>query len=106
MKNNEKRKAIGNGNEQGGGNGSRRIRLEFTDSAAHTVSIAGTFNNWRPDATPMVSLGNGHWIKELALPVGTYEYRFVADGKWTSDPGAKASAPNPYGGVNSVLKIS
>jgi hypothetical protein len=53
----------------------------------------------------MVALGNGRWLKELALPPGTYEYLIVADGKWTPDPSAEETAPNPFGGVNSLVII-
>jgi hypothetical protein len=53
----------------------------------------------------MVALANGRWLKELALPPGTHEYLIVADGKWTPDPSAKETAPNPFGGVNSLARI-
>ena len=64
----------------------------------------GTFNDWRPAVTPMVPLGNGHWSKALTLPPGVYEYRLVVDGAWMPDPRAIETVPNPFGGVNSVLK--
>ena len=54
----------------------------------------------------MVSLGDGRWAKELVLPPGVYEYRLVVDGQWMPDPGATDSAPNPFGGMNSVLKVN
>ena len=53
----------------------------------------------------MISMGDGRWFKELALPPGTYEYRLLVDGEWMSDPLAGETAPNPFGGVNSVLKV-
>ena len=53
----------------------------------------------------MVALGNGRWRKELTLPPGVYEYRIVADGEWITDPQAKKTSPNPFGGVNSVLRV-
>jgi hypothetical protein len=53
----------------------------------------------------MVSVGHGRWRKELVLPAGTYEYRFVADGEWMADPLVVETAPNPFGGVNSILKV-
>jgi len=34
----------------------------------------------------------------IKLPRGCYEYRFVVDGNWVSDPSAKGSAANPFGG--------
>ena len=46
------------------------------------------------------------WVKELALPPGVYEYRLVVDGKWLPDPQAGETAPNPFGGLNSVLKVN
>lgn len=46
------------------------LRSEFHDAHVQAVSIAGTFNDWRPGATPMIPLGRGQWIKELSLPPG------------------------------------
>ena len=54
----------------------------------------------------MVAIGKGLWIKELTLAVGIYEYRIVVDGEWMSDPSAKETINNPYGGVNSVIRIT
>jgi 1,4-alpha-glucan branching enzyme len=82
-----------------------RTRLEFSHPSAKTVCIAGTFNNWHPAATDMVNLGGGRWVKELTLPPGAYEYRLVVDGEWIADPKATETAPNPFGGLNSLLKI-
>jgi hypothetical protein len=68
--------------------------------------VAGSFNNWEPQATPLVPLGDGKWAKEITLPEGRYEYRFVVDGAWVTDPNAKETAPNPFGTVNSILTIN
>ena len=53
----------------------------------------------------MIALGDGRWMKELTLPPGVYEYRIVADGEWMADPLAIETNPNPFGGLNSVLKV-
>ena len=85
---------------------SKRIcRLEFKHEPGAKVSIAGSFNDWQPSATPMVAVGDGLWVKELSLPPGRYEYRFVVNGQWVDDPNAKETAPNPHGGMNAVLTI-
>ena len=81
------------------------VRIEFRDEKAQAVFIAGTFNDWHPTATPMIALGDGRWVKELALPPDRYEYRLVVDGEWISDPGAPEQAPNPHGSCNSVLAV-
>ena len=91
--------------KNGNGHQPQRIRIEFTHASATAVAIAGTFNDWRPDASQMVPVGHGRWVKELALPPGTYEYRLVVDGAWMPDPRADATTPNPFGDLNSVLKV-
>jgi 1,4-alpha-glucan branching enzyme len=77
----------------------------FINPKAMEVCIAGSFNDWHPAATLMISLGDGKWAKELALPPGRYEYRFVVDGQWVDDPAAKETVPNPFGGFNAVLVV-
>ncbi len=99
MKNNGTQKTNGRGQT------SRTLRVEFSHPKATTVAIAGTFNDWRPEATRMIPLGNGRWRKELALAPGTYEYLLVADGQWIPDPSAKQTVPNPFGGVNSLVTV-
>ena len=83
----------------------QKVRIEFHHEQAQAVFIAGTFNDWNPNTTPMIALGDGRWVKELALPPGRYEYLFVVDGIWACDPSAPEQVPNPHGGHNSVLIV-
>jgi 1,4-alpha-glucan branching enzyme len=85
--------------------GAKRIHFEFASPTAEAVAIAGTFNDWKPNATPMIALGQGRWAKDLALPPGDYEYCLIVDGQWTPDPQATEAVPNPFGGVNSIRKV-
>ncbi len=87
------------------GNGRHAVHVEFSHPTATAVAIAGTFNDWHPETTPMVDMGQGRWLKELVLPAGTYEYLFVVEGQWLADPLAPATIPNPFGGVNSVVTV-
>jgi 1,4-alpha-glucan branching enzyme len=82
------------------------VRFEFTHPTATTVCIAGTFNQWQPEAKTLHSTGCGNWWKETALAPGTYEYCLIVDGQWMADPLATESVPNPFGGRNSVLKVA
>ncbi|HMP83315.1 MAG TPA: glycogen-binding domain-containing protein [Verrucomicrobiota bacterium] len=97
-KHNTKHKPLGRSPAQ-------RIRIEFTHQSAARVMIAGSFNDWRPEATPMIPMGEGQWAKELVLPPGQYEYCVVVDGNYLPDPKAPQTAPNPFGGLNSVLRV-
>jgi 1,4-alpha-glucan branching enzyme len=83
-----------------------RVSIEFVNPAAKAVSVAGSFNEWKPDKTPLVPVGNGRWLGALAVRPGRHEYLFVVDGQWIPDPNAKESVQNPFGGKNSVLIVS
>lgn len=83
----------------------RRVHVEFIDPVTESVCIAGAFNDWRPEVTPMIHLGAGRWVKDLTLPPDDYEYCLVVDGQWKPDPQATETVPNPFGGVNSVRKV-
>ncbi len=100
----KKRNQQSNGHSYG--NGRHAVHVEFNHPTATAVAIAGTFNEWRPEATPMVDMGQGRWLKELVLPPGRHEYLIVADGRWLTDPLARATTPNPFGGVNSVVNVA
>jgi len=82
------------------------VRFEFIHPTARTVCVAGTFNNWQPEAKTLHSSGVGNWWKETALAPGTYEYCLVVDGQWIPDPHVSETVPNPFGGRNSVLKVA
>ena len=81
------------------------VRFELTAPSAREVFLAGTFNDWKYGATPMVRAEGGKWVTELTLHPGVYEYRFVVDGKWKLDPNNMESVPNPFGESNSLLII-
>ena len=79
--------------------------ITFQRPEASSVFIAGSFNDWSPNATPLVKNGDGTWALEIALPAGRHEYRFVVDGEWLDDPQAAEVTPNSFGSVNAVLIV-
>ena len=83
-----------------------RVSLELVQPEAKTVCVAGSFNEWKPEKTPLNQVGNGRWVGDLAIRPGRHEYLFVVDGQWLPDPNAKESVQNPFGGRNSVLSVS
>jgi hypothetical protein len=82
------------------------ISLEFVKPGAKQVAVAGSFNDWKPERSPLVQIGNGRWVGDLAVKPGRHEYLFVVDGQWLPDPNAKENVQNPFGGKNSVLIVS
>jgi hypothetical protein len=80
-------------------------RLALRVVEAQAVFVAGSFNDWAADATPLQWDGAESWVAELALQPGEYEYRFVVDGQWQEDPAASRRVFNPFGGMNSILEV-
>lgn len=83
-----------------------QVALELVKPEAKTVYVAGSFNGWKPETTPLTLAGNGRWIGNLKVNPGKHEYLFVVDGQWLPDPNAKESVQNPFGGLNSILTVS
>lgn len=81
------------------------VNFEYFNPAAREVAVAGTFNGWRPEATPMKKHRGGRWSTGLLLAPGQYEYRFVVDGRWQDDPMAPRFVANPFGGLNCVVEV-
>ena len=73
---------------------------------ARRVLIAGAFNNWTPESTPMVNKGGpGKWTMSLPLRPGRYRYRFIVDGQWVTDPNNKYVEKNQFGELNNIVEV-
>lgn len=83
----------------------QEVTIRYVAPDARDVKVAGNFNGWHPDATPLKKSGVGEWAIQLKLRPGKYEYRFVVDGKWCDDPHASLRGANPFGGFNSILEV-
>jgi 1,4-alpha-glucan branching enzyme len=70
--------------------------------AAGQVELAGDFTGWAPMAMEMK---NGRFEASTRLDPGEHQYRFIVDGQWVSDPAAAGEVPNPFGGMNSVVRV-
>ncbi len=89
----------------GEGSALRKVRFVFRpDQEYGRVFLAGTFNGWSTDATPMRAVGDAFQIT-LMLALGEYQYKFVADGAWITDETAEAFHDDGFGGRNSVIRV-
>lgn len=84
----------------------RRIIFRLQAAEASQVFLAGDFNGWSTEAHPLHNTGNGQWMTELFLGPGTFEYKFLVDGCWLTDPDNVRHCPNCFGTENSVLTIA
>jgi len=83
----------------------RRTTLKFNAIYAKEVYLVGDFNDWNTSSHPMKYMGNGSWQKQVVLATGRYEYKFLVDGTWMTDPDNDQTCENAYGSYNSVLSI-
>jgi Glycogen recognition site of AMP-activated protein kinase len=68
---------------------------------AGKVMLAGTFNNWKPDALPMQRVDSG-WIAMVKLAPGKHYYKFIADDEWMIDKDNLLIENDGEGNDNSV----
>lgn len=71
---------------------------------AQSVNLAGDFNYWSRRSIKMTK-GNSEWIVEYELEPGRYDYKFVVDGKWITDP-ANPKTEGTGDRQNSVVEVS
>ncbi|KPK98160.1 MAG: hypothetical protein AMJ95_05455 [Omnitrophica WOR_2 bacterium SM23_72] len=72
---------------------------------AKRVSVAGSFNNWNTKALSAKRDSRGNWAVKVNLKPGIYEYKFLVDGSWISDPKCTSYVNNSFGSQNCVLEI-
>ena len=85
-----------------------RVTFKYdNEEQAKSAVLAGEFNGWSLQDTPMKQLKDGSFSATLSLPAGqSYLFRYVLDGSvWVNDPAADGYAPNEYGEENSVLTV-
>jgi cyclomaltodextrinase / maltogenic alpha-amylase / neopullulanase len=77
------------------------------DSSPHRVSVAGDFNGWSREATPMTRGNDGTYSVSVEMTEGVHLYKFFVDGHWVNDPHSdrELEQPDGFGGRNSAITI-
>jgi 1,4-alpha-glucan branching enzyme len=83
----------------------RKITFSLESPDAKEVILMGDFNQWDPKVHPMKKNKNGVWEKMTLLFPGTYEYRFMVDGKWETDPENPQKRTNRFGTINNLIVV-
>ena len=71
---------------------------------ANRVSVSGNFNNWDAAGLSAKKDAKGNWSVTVSLKPGRYEYKFIVDGSWITDPSTTA-VTNGFGSQNSVVEV-
>jgi Glycogen recognition site of AMP-activated protein kinase len=80
------------------------VRFMLVADGAKRVTVAGDFNGWDPEHSPLSQDGST-FSGTVRLPPGAHEYMFVVDGKWVTDPAAAEHRPDGFGRNNAVLRL-
>lgn len=70
-----------------------------------TVQVVGDFNKWGRRQNVLTKKHDDIWGISLKLKPGRYEYGYIIDDEWHTDPSNPNTVENPYGGINSVLNV-
>lgn len=71
---------------------------------AKNVLLSGSFNGWDEKRTKLQKAGS-EWKLDVYLRPGTYNYKFIVDGKWITDPANTDKMPNEFNDFNSVISF-
>jgi chromosome partitioning protein len=79
------------------------FKLEAPD--AKRVALIGDFNSWEEPIELNDDDEDGVWTTIARLDPGTYQYKFLVDDAWRSDPCNPVEVDDAYGGRNSVVVV-
>ena len=79
------------------------IRFNLSAPQAKSVLVTGSFCDWQTNSHHLKKDKLGTWKAKLALPPGTYEYRYLVDGEWCNDPTCQERVGNAFGTENCIL---
>ena len=85
-----------------------RVTFKYpNEEQADSAVLAGDFNDWSLEKTPMKKLKDGSFSVTVSLKSGaTYRFRYVLDGNiWVNDLEADSYEDNEFGEANSVITV-
>jgi 1,4-alpha-glucan branching enzyme len=84
----------------------KKVTFRLKSPKAKKVILAGDFNNWDIKKHTMKKNQQDIWEKSLILPPGKYEYKFLVDGDWVTDPQNTDICRNKFGTLNNILNVT
>ena len=83
----------------------RRVTFTLMAPGAEAVFLVGDFNNWNEKKQPMKKDQSGRWKKDVIVPPGRYEYKYLVDGEWKIDRANNEVIQNRFGTMNNVILV-
>ena len=91
----------------------RSVSFSCRAPEANAVFVAGSFNDWMPDKTPLRRQPDGLWSTTLSLLPKRHEFKFIVDGQWCCElgcehqhSGCSKCVPNTCGTMNRFVDVT
>lgn len=81
------------------------VLFKIQARGASKVAVIGDFNSWGEPVALNDDDGDGIWIAIARMDPGTYQYKYIVDGQWQSDPANPVDIDDTHGGRNSVMVV-
>ncbi len=84
----------------------QKIQLKLSAPQAEEVVVAGDFNAWDTNGIKMKKNKRGLWKTDILVEPGKYEYKFIVDNEWWTDPENMNTVWNDQGSQNSYFELN
>ncbi len=82
------------------------ILFSYYSPGAGKIYVSGDFNGWKHGTTRLIKGKDNVWRVILQLPPNrSYDYKYIVDGNWITDPNNPDLNPDTAGGANSIVYI-
>lgn len=81
-------------------------QFTYYQKGLQSISLVGSFNDWKADSTAMVEVSPGVWTVSLRLRPDVYEYQFILNGEQRVTDPTMPQTSSDFGSPNSVVKVS
>lgn len=82
------------------------VLFSYYSPGAREILVSGDFNGWKSDTGRMIKGRDDVWRAIFALRPGrSYDYKYIVDSNWITDPNNPDLNPDTSGGANSVIYV-
>ncbi len=68
-------------------NADKSVQFSYDNASAQEVKVAGNFTDWQNGALSMKKDTDDRWSLSISnLAAGVYQYKFIVDNEWITDP--------------------
>jgi 1,4-alpha-glucan branching enzyme len=80
-----------------------KVSFELFAPEKQQVSVTGDFTSWDSSGIELKKDKKGYWKTNIVLQPGRYEYKFIVDEEWWTDPNNDNVVDNGMGSLNSII---